>query len=641
MVGKTVHQYQFLEKLGAGGMGEIYRAQDTRLNRFVAIKVLTASTSGDPARRKRFILEAQSASALNHPNIITIHDIISQDDADYMVMEHVIGKTLGELIPRGGLRVPLVLKLGLQITDALNAAHSAGIVHRDLKPGNIMVTDAGLVKVLDFGLAKLTDSSPITGTGPEDATQTLADRQLTVEGSIIGTVSYMSPEQAQGRKIDSRSDIFSIGAVFYEMLTGSRAFQGDSALVTLSGILRDEPRPMLESSPDVPEPLERLVWRCLRKLPDDRFQTMKDVHMTMGGLKSESDSGILYRSAMLTALPSLSAMNPASTTSAMASSAGSAISASTPPAQTAQVSAAQSVTQLPRAAEGRRGRKLSGMGLAAIAIGCATWLLSRRPPVPEPPVVVTAPVPTPEVAPDPVASPRDSTLTNASIIAMLAANVPLPTIFAQMRADKTAFDTSVTGVIALTKAHVPAEVVEAMRHPQSAPILPTTAPGADQAKGSTTPDPAKPAEKGVDKPTVPAGGKQVELKDGTPISIILSADIPDTAEASAPVRFTVKDDILVGFSVAIAKGAGVTGEIAQASKKGLFRGAKMTMRLETVDGVDGRKYSVRAVQASGGADRKTRRVDTDAKPVSENAAASAGTQYIVYVDGDQFITVKK
>src|SRR5678815_1718283 len=229
MVGKTVHHYQFLEKLGAGGMGEIWKAQDTRLNRIVAVKVLTSASAGDPERRRRFIQEAQAASALNHPNIITIHDIISEGDAEFMVMEFVQGKTLIDLIPKGGLRVPQVLKYAVQMTDALQVAHSAHIVHRDLKPGNVMVTETGLVKVLDFGLAKLTDRSPLsqTSVGVSDATQTIAEAPLTVEGSILGTVSYMSPEQAQGKKIDARSDIFSFAVVLYEMVTGTRAFSGD------------------------------------------------------------------------------------------------------------------------------------------------------------------------------------------------------------------------------------------------------------------------------------------------------------------------------------------------------------------------------------------------------------------------------
>src|SRR6185369_8561454 len=297
MIGKTVHHYQFVEKLGAGGMGEIWKAQDTRLNRFVAVKILTSASAGDPERRRRFIQEAQAASALNHPNIITIHDIISEGDAEFMVMEFVQGKTLIDLIPKGGLRVPQVLKYAVQMTDALQTAHAAGIVHRDLKPGNVMVTETGLVKVLDFGLAKLTDSSPLSQTiGPgDDTTRTIAEAPLTVEGSIIGTVSYMSPEQAQGKKVDARSDIFSFAVVLYEMVTGTRAFAGDSALSTLSAILRDETRPIPEIAPDTPPQLEHVIHRCLRKHPDQRFQTMKEVQTALGALKHESDSGMLYR----------------------------------------------------------------------------------------------------------------------------------------------------------------------------------------------------------------------------------------------------------------------------------------------------------------------------------------------------------
>ena len=211
-----------------------------------------------------------------------------------MVMEFVSGKTLVDLIPKGGLRPRAALKYGVQMADALSAAHAAGIVHRDLKPGNIMVTESGLVKVLDFGLAKLTDRGPASQMG--DNTQTIAEAPLTVEGSIIGTVSYMSPEQAQGKKVDTRSDIFSFGVVFYEMLTGTRAFSGDSALSTLSAILRDEHKPMAEVAPDVPPQLEMLITRCLRKNPDERWQSMKDVLAALAALKHESDSGQLYRS---------------------------------------------------------------------------------------------------------------------------------------------------------------------------------------------------------------------------------------------------------------------------------------------------------------------------------------------------------
>src|SRR5580698_6219202 len=184
MVGRTVLHYQFLDKLGSGGMGEIYKAQDTRLNRVVAIKVLTKAATGDLERKRRFIQEAQAASALNHPNIITIHDIVSEDGTEFMVMEYVNGKTLVDLIPKGGLRLPQALKYSVQMADALQVAHNAGIVHRDLKPGNVMVTESGLVKILDFGLAKLTDRGPLSHVSETDLTQTMGDAAAARSGDL-------------------------------------------------------------------------------------------------------------------------------------------------------------------------------------------------------------------------------------------------------------------------------------------------------------------------------------------------------------------------------------------------------------------------------------------------------------------------
>ena len=319
MVGRQIQQYQMLEKLGAGGMGEIYKALDTRLNRTVAIKVLPSAKSGDPERRRRFLQEAQAASGLNHPSIITIHDVISEGDTEYMVMEYVHGKTLNDLIPKGGLRVPLLIKYALQMADALSTAHAAGIVHRDLKPANAMVTESGLVKILDFGLAKLTDRGPMPDTG-DDRTRTIANvAPMTVEGSILGTVSYMSPEQAQGKKVDTRSDIFSFGAVLYEMATGARAFEGESSLSTLSAILRDEARPMSEVAPDVPPQLETVIQRCLRKLPDDRWQNMKEVQGALSALKRESDSGSLYTTRVMAAASPPSVAPPSVTAAAPSS----------------------------------------------------------------------------------------------------------------------------------------------------------------------------------------------------------------------------------------------------------------------------------------------------------------------------------
>src|SRR5271156_3292439 len=219
MVGKKILHYQLIEKIGAGGMGEIYKAQDSRLNRLVAVKILSPGLSTDPDRKRRFFQEAQAASALNHPNIITLYDIASEGDMQCIVMEYISGKTLRDLTPAGGLTAAQSLQYATQIASALTAAHTAGIIHRDLKPSNIMVTTSGLIKVLDFGLAKWVD----TGMSGQTDQSTTVETALTREGSIIGTVSYMSPEQAEGKRVDARSDIFSFGSVLYEMLTGRRA----------------------------------------------------------------------------------------------------------------------------------------------------------------------------------------------------------------------------------------------------------------------------------------------------------------------------------------------------------------------------------------------------------------------------------
>ncbi|MEK7407209.1 MAG: protein kinase [Acidobacteriota bacterium] len=283
MIGRTIAHYQVLDKLGEGGMGVVYKARDTHRDRFVAIKVLPPEKVADPERKRRFVQEAKAASALNHPNIVTIHDITSDAGCDFIVMEHVAGKTLDQLIGRKGLKLSEALKCAVQMADALAKAHAAGIIHRDLKPGNVMVTGDGLVKVLDFGLAKLTE--PLTG--EEAPTQT-------AEGTIVGTVAYMSPEQAEGKPVDTRSDIFSFGSVLYEMLTGQRAFKGDSRVSTLAAVLRQEPALMGE---EVPAELRRVVARCLRKDPARRFQHMDDVKIALEELKEESDSGSLVSTA--------------------------------------------------------------------------------------------------------------------------------------------------------------------------------------------------------------------------------------------------------------------------------------------------------------------------------------------------------
>jgi hypothetical protein len=636
MVGKIVHHYQFVEKLGAGGMGEIWKAQDTRLNRTVAVKILTSASAGDPERRRRFIQEAQAASALNHPNIITIHDIISEGDAEYMVMEYVQGKTLIDLIPKGGLRVPQVLKYAVQMTDALQVAHSAGIIHRDLKPGNVMVTETGLVKVLDFGLAKLTDSSPLSqsgASGESDATQTIDQAPLTVEGSIIGTVSYMSPEQAQGKRVDSRSDIFSLAVVLYEMVTGMRAFAGDSALSTLSAILRDEARPIPEIAPDTPPQLEQVIHRCLRKDPDQRYQTMKEVQVALGALKHESDSGMLYRTH--------AGMDP------------------WPKAKRSPVPL------------------MIGAGVAAAIVaiigGGAWWWTHRHRPQnaaqtivqpaqpvaaqPPPVAVQPPPVAAPATAAVPPVEPAEQALTNDNIIQMVDAKVAPAVILSQIRSSKTAFSLSAPEVIRLSKARVPEAVIEAMRNPKAVPatlakpaavaVAAPSVPVTPASAATTPPVPTASAPTPAAAPAPAAASASivaVTLTDAMPFFITLAEDIPQNAEEGTPLHFTVARDVRVGDLVVIAKGAAVTGAIAQAARKGKIigiGGGKMTMRLLVADAVDGHKYRVRTQSARSADGKSERPVETNVKPKNKDLVAAAGTEYLAYVDGDATVSVKK
>lgn len=269
VAGTKLGPYEILSPLGAGGMGEVYRAQDTRLQRTVAIKILPAHLSSNPELHARFEQEAKSISGLQHPNICVVHDVGSQNGVDFMVMEYVAGQTLDRLIPSGGMPADLALNYAIQIADALARAHAAGIVHRDLKPSNVMVDETGLVKVLDFGLAKL--AAPTSGANAEVAT--MVATMATTPGMIVGTLAYMSPEQAEGKPVDPRSDIFSFGSMLYEMLAGKKAFEGQSSAALLSAIMRDDPKPLSELRRDVPPEVRRIVTRCLKKDPAARYAT--------------------------------------------------------------------------------------------------------------------------------------------------------------------------------------------------------------------------------------------------------------------------------------------------------------------------------------------------------------------------------
>jgi Tol biopolymer transport system component len=289
MLGHVFSHYRIQEKLGEGGMGVVYRAEDSLLNRQVAVKALPAATTSDPERRQRFLHEARTASSLNHPNIVTIHDICQVDGSDLIVMEYVPGKTLGEIIGQKSLKFGDVLNVAVQIADALAAAHRAGIVHRDLKPGNILISDQGRAKVLDFGLAKLAGGLP--GGGVEQAETVAIDEPRTMDGVLVGTIAYMSPEQAEGKPVDRRSDVFAFGAVLYEMVTGRKAFQGESTASTLAAILREQPKPVTLAAGESSREFEKIIARCLRKDPARRYQCMEDVKLALEDLKEESEAG--------------------------------------------------------------------------------------------------------------------------------------------------------------------------------------------------------------------------------------------------------------------------------------------------------------------------------------------------------------
>jgi serine/threonine protein kinase/Tol biopolymer transport system component len=295
MTTKTIAHYEILAPIGEGGMGVVYRALDTRLGRPVAVKLLRPEGVVDAESRKRFVQEAKAASALNHPHIITIYDIGQAEGVDFIAMEYIAGSSLAQVIGQGRLSIADALTYSAQIADALAAAHAAGILHRDLKPANIMlsmISDRGSIKVLDFGLAKLTES---TGFRPMDERVTTGtargeERLQTEEGTILGTADYMSPEQAEGKPADARSDVFSFGAVLYEMVTGRRAFSGTTKISTLAAILTREPEPPSQVVPEFPRDLEKLILRCLRKSPGRRWQSMADLKVALEDLQEESDS---------------------------------------------------------------------------------------------------------------------------------------------------------------------------------------------------------------------------------------------------------------------------------------------------------------------------------------------------------------
>ena len=565
-------------------MGNVYRARDRRLNRIVAVKILRVDGVRDNERQKRFVLEAQAASALNHPNIITIHDLAIQDGVQMMVMECVAGKSLAELIQEEPLPVELVAEYGAQVADALATAHAAGIIHRDLKPSNIMVTERGLVKVLDFGLAKL-----VAPEGSDsDLTRSSVATGLTTEGTLLGTVAYMSPEQAQGKPLDARSDIFSFGTMLYEMVTSRRAFESSNPISTLTSILRDEVRPIPELAANVPAELQAVIYYCMRKNPDERYQSMTQVRDALLAMRRGSQG----------VPPPIAAPIPPAVV--------------TPPAPTPPAPMPSGAMQAPPSVQ-------------------------MQPAVFVPPASsVGAPPPT-APAPPPAKRSRRAFLLLATVVIAGGGGWYAWT---RLHPSTPAVQPPANGPVNGGQVTPPSQTTPPQPTPPQTPPGPTnpqtppnTPPSNQPSKNPPTNQPPtnQPNQTPPDKPPPPSSeGKPVVVPDGTPISLMLAQGVPADAAAGTQLSFVVAADLVVNGQTVVAKGAVAKGEVVDSGKKRrILRDIKPNYRVLAVDAVDGKSIGLRTTPTKGGDDGKRPMVGT-----------AQGTAFPGYVDGTPTVTVR-